>query len=53
MGCFWGRPQPHFMAGLVGLISLQGTFRVNKSTFSSSGSASAFSSILWVFLDQK
>ena len=44
MGCFWGRPRPHFIAGLTGLVSSWGTFKVGKGASSSSNSAVASSS---------
>ena len=42
MGCFWGRFWPYFTAGLVGLVSLRGTFRVSKSAYSLFSLASTF-----------
>ena len=42
-GCFQGHPQLHFTAGLAVSVGLQGTSRVNKSTFSLSSLAGAFS----------
>ena len=43
IGYFWGHPQPHFIAGLAGSVSLRRTFRVNKGTYSSSNSVGASS----------
>jgi hypothetical protein len=39
MGCFWGRPQPRFTVGIVGLVGFWGTFRVGKGAFSLSNLA--------------
>ena len=44
MGFLWRRSQPRFTAGLAGSVSLWGTFRVGKGTFSLSGSVGASSS---------
>ena len=48
IGCFWGRPQLYFIAGLAGLVSLQGASRVGKGTSSlfNSASTSSLSSLV-------
>ena len=43
MGYFQGYFQPYFTVGSAGLVGLQGTFRVGKSTFSLSNLAGTFS----------
>ena len=43
IGCFRGRPQPHFTAGSVGAVGFWGTSEVGRGASSLSGPVGAFS----------
>ena len=52
-GCFWGRPQLHFIVGSMGLASSLGASKVDRGASNSSGSAvaSSLSGLMsWVVL---